>query len=264
MKKNHQNLKAVFLLGFFALVGVGTYNALVINSTSGTYVSGHFKRIDEVLGEVKAGRTIAVEARWQKIGAHTPVKVRDVAVAQDISIVSQAVTVNTPAPEAFIQETLELKLAEVANPRTWKEPLKTSQFNGSITTNNGVIESLNVSLPGFENISVSFAELAGNVFEYEYQGQVYSGLMYQVDSSSFMVTLTHGPLEGTRLRFNSGAQEPAVEQEMNQQFLAETHNVQPGSFGSEEVQPIEAPVAELNPENNELQAPGFNFEAQSI
>jgi hypothetical protein len=60
-----------------------------------------------------------------------------------------------------------------------------------------------VSLPNGEGLDVSFSEMTGNVFEYDVDGEVYSGMMYQVDQHAYMVTLTNGPLEGTRLRFSS-------------------------------------------------------------
>jgi hypothetical protein len=69
-----------------------------------------------------------------------------------------------------------------------------------------VIENLIVSLPQGEGITVSFSELAGNVFEYDINGEIYSGMMYQVDQKSYMVALTNSPLEGTRLRCSSACE----------------------------------------------------------
>src|SRR5690606_9033321 len=115
----------------------------------------------------------------------------------------------------------------------------------SLNANDGVIESLNVLLPEGQEMYVSFAELNGNVFQYDFAGEIYSGMRYQVDQNSYMVTLTNGPLEGTRLRFSKlGAQEQQFETE---QALADAQ-IEAGSFGQEptghapmahEVQPVE-------------------------
>ena len=118
----------------------------------------------------------------------------------------------------------------MVNPRKYQHGAPTGQFTGSLSTNNGVIESLSVSLPNSENVSVSFSELTGNVFEYDFNGEIYSGMMYQVDQHAYMVTLTNGPLEGTRLRFSE--ETPVVEQQITQEKLAE-NNIEVGSFGDE-------------------------------
>jgi len=44
------------------------------------------------------------------------------------------------------------------------------------------------------------------VFEYDINGEIYSGMMYQVDQKSYMVALTNSPLEGTRLRCSSACE----------------------------------------------------------
>lgn len=258
MKISQKQLKSLFFISLTAVMAVGTYNALIINSHSDMSGISSNKRLDEMFGDVKVGRAIAVEAKWQKLSVVKAATVQAVIPSNTITTVASSDV--TPSNEAFIQESLELNLTEVVNPNRYKKPLSAKDFSGSVVANNGIIESLNVSIPGVEGISVAFGELSGNVFEYEHAGQVYSGLMYQVDAGSYMVTLTNGPLEGTRMRFNSQIpKEDAVEQ--NQQFLAETHNVEPGNFGSEEQ---EQPVADFAPNNSEFQNAGFNFEAKSI
>lgn len=96
--------------------------------------------------------------------------------------------------------------------------------------------------------------MSGNVFEYDLNGELYSGMMYQVDQNAYMVTLTNGPLEGTRLRFSSV--DPVVEQQDNQVKLAE-NNVEIGSFGSAQ------PAPEMMLENDQQSAQeiqAFNFQ----
>jgi hypothetical protein len=152
----------------------------------------------------------------------------------------------------------------VVIPKKYAQGLGTDKFSGSLQTNNGVIESLSVSLPNGEGVSVSFSEMSGNVFEYDFGGDLYSGMMYQVDQNSYMVTLTNGPLEGTRLRFNATQEENMQE---TRDFLAENHNVEVGNFGddaqAQDVQP-EMMVENQDTQNPDaqFQAQGFNFESQ--
>jgi RNA recognition motif-containing protein len=247
MNNQKTKTKTVLIAGFLALVGVGTHNALMIQSNSSLGQAASIKRLDEMNGVVIHGRTIAVEKKWQKIPAIKTAKVE--------SQNSPSVVANGTSETPVLQGALELKLAEVINPKKWQQPLNPAQFSGSVVANDGIIESLNVSLPGMDSVTVSFTEMAGNVFEYDYAGEVYSGLMYQVDQSSYMVTLTNGPLEGTRMRFQGQSTAP----EQTQQFLAEVHQVEVGSFGSDELS--ESPMG-----NNEesIHAAGFNFEAKQI
>lgn len=224
-KKKFLSVVAVALF-----VVTGTYNAVVINSES--LISGNevkfVKRLDEIYGVTVPGREVAASVAWKKIGSAPVVAQVQVPVVQNESFSSPSES--APAPEtAAVQEELTLSLVEVINPKKWQNGIPAGQFNGSLSTNNGVIENLSVSLPNGEGVSVSFSEMTGNVFEYDLDGELYSGMMYQVDQNAYMVTLTNGPLEGTRLRFSSS--EPAVEQEQNQELLAE-NNVDVGSFGN--------------------------------
>jgi hypothetical protein len=125
---------------------------------------------------------------------------------------------------AAVQEELELKLAGVINPVKYKKGLTASQFNGSLLTNNGTIESLSISLPNNEGLSISFSEMKGNVFEYEFDGEVLSGMIYQADQNSYMITFNNGPLEGTRLNFLNV--NPTEQVPQNEQLLAQVHNAE--------------------------------------
>lgn len=215
----------------------GTYNAVVINSES--YLAStdlkFVKRLDELYGVTVSGRD-AASIQWQKLPAlRQPMpEVRPIQVTQDISTVSAAPAPSFQeevVPQAAVQEELSLNLVEVINPKKWQNGLNNSQFTGNLTTNQGVIESLEVSLPNGEGVSVSFSEMTGNVFEYDYDGELYSGMMYQVDQNSYMVTLSNGPLEGTRMRFTSAGSEAEQQQEVENQ-LAE-NNIEVGNFGND-------------------------------
>lgn len=242
MKGNKIKLMGFTFCGLFVLTGI--YNSVVINSKSLLDSDVKFvKRLDEVYGVTIPGRKVAAATTWKKISSarintapNFPKKIEISNISDSAPVASSSSEV---VQEAVIQENLNLNLIEVINPKRWQNGLKQSEFTGSISTNNGVIESLSVSLPGDEGLSVSFSEMTGNVFEYDFNGELYSGMMYQVDQSAYIVTLTNGPLEGTQLRFSSQAS--PEEQQQEEQFLAE-NNVNVGEFGSENIQ------AEISPE----------------
>jgi hypothetical protein len=192
-------------LGFLCVTG--SYNAFVINSES--IISGNdirfAKRLDEVYGVVVSKREVANSMAWQKLS------VRQAAIYKNTGALSvpsfKALGASDEAQQsegytqAAVQEELSLNLTGVINPKKWQQGLNNSQLSGSLSTNQGVIESLSVSLPNGEGVSVSFSEMSGNVFEYDFNGELYSGMMYQENQNSYVVTLTNGPLEGTRLTF---------------------------------------------------------------
>lgn len=212
----------------------GTYNAIVINSESTiTGVDMKFaKRLDEVYGTITSKREVAASMNWQKLS------VKQAAVARPKSFPKEykSAQIETQqsgeiaAPNAAVKEELSLNLTAVINPKKWQQGLTASQFSGSLSTNEGVIESLSVSLPNGEGVSVSFSEMAGNVFEYDFEGELYSGMMYQDGKNSYVVTLTNGPLEGTRLTFTG---EESVEDQMkaedDQRMMAENTESEAGT-----------------------------------
>lgn len=270
MKKASFNTKKITgaLVAAFFIV-TGTYNAVVINSDSHINTDVKFvKRLDEIYGVVKPGREVAASITWQKLSREEVKEIKKYAPAPVSKSLVAVTTTNTEVvnelPQAAVQEELDLNLVEVVNPKKYAQGLGTDKFSGNLVTNQGVIESLNVSLPNGEGVSVSFSEMSGNVFEYDLNGDLYSGMMYQVDQNSYMVTLTNGPLEGTRMKFNATAQEENLQE--SRDYLAENHNVEVGNFGEEapqaqEVQP-EMMVDNAQNPDAQFQAQGFNFESQ--
>lgn len=254
--KNKNKMIAFTVLGLFVLTG--TYNALVINSDSHLNEENKFvKRLDEIHGVTIAGRHMA--GTWQKLSQVKmgPKKALPVVAKTEVKETSTVAPTFAEVPAAAVQESLSLSLVEVINPKKYQNGAPANSFNGSLATNNGVIESLTVSLPGSENLSVAFSEMTGNVFEYDFNGEIYSGMMYQVDTNAYMVTLTNGPLEGTRLRFS--AESPAIEQQQTQEKLAENNNVEVGTFGSDAAPAIEAEVAPTEMVQNDVATQGFKF-----
>lgn len=260
MKSENNKIKNAGLAFFGLFILVGCYNAFVINSDS--HLSDHdqkfMKRLDEINGVTIPGRAMAGSLSWQKLDPKRIVK-RDQQMQKLAEIKNDDAPVETEEP--LVKEELNLSLVEVINPKKYQAGLVADQFNGTLSSSNGVIENLVVSLPQGEGMSVSFSELAGNVFEYDLNGEIYSGMMYQVDQKSYMVTLTNGPLEGTRLRFSSDL--PAVQQFETQEALA-AHNVEVGTFGANPVQEISTEVAhDENIQHDNFQAQGFNMDQQA-
>lgn len=263
MKQKHNPKKVLAILSFGFLMVTGTYNAIIINSESsisGTDVR-FVKRLDEVYGVVESKRVVAASLQWQKLTVKQAAQVRKQELANSIVPQldglenAQAETVN----QAAVQDDLNLSLTEVVNPKKWQQGLNSSQFNGSLSTNNGVIETLTVSLPNGEGLSVSFSEMTGNVFEYDFDGELYSGMMYQVDQNSYMVTLTNGPLEGTRLKFSGEASlEEQQQQEESQRSLAEASEAEAGYHKEE---PVVAETQEYQQNESSQEQPQDNFQA---
>lgn len=267
MKQTNRML-AFLAVGLFVVTG--TYNSIVINSESG--ISGDevrfVKRLDELYGVTVPGREVAASVTWKKLSA-PQMRLAETKpyIQQPISTIASAPAQEAPSEpstQAAVQEELTLSLVEVINPKKWQNGLNNTQFNGSLSTNQGVIESLSVALPNGEGVSVSFSEMTGNVFEYDLDGELYSGMMYQVDQNAYMVTLTNGPLEGTRLRFSN--QQAAEEQqpEVEQPQLAE-NNVDTNEFGNNGV--VQSEEAQPNTEaiiQNDQQMQQEAMQAQSI
>ncbi len=232
-------------MGFFAMIG--TYNAVVINSDSiidGSQVQ-FAKRIDELYGVVVSKREVAASLNWQKVSVKQAAVYRqfknELASAQVSQASGDQADASQVVSEAAVQDSLNLNLTQVMNPKKWQQGLKEDQFSGSLNTNNGVIESLSVSLPGGEGVSVSFSEMTGNVFEYDLGGELYSGMMYQESQNSYVITLTNGPLEGTKLTFTGEAPVKQIQQnEEAQRMLAENSESEAGQQIPQDQQAPEA------------------------
>lgn len=217
--------KTAFSVAFLFTL-VGTFNAVIINSDSSLSNKGNFvKRLDERYGVVTPGRSVAATSEWQKLEK----KPLPSTLAKTASPAIQPTELVAEVPTSAVPEDLRLNLVEVI--RNGNRGEFQGQFSGSLFTRAGVIESLDVSLPEGVTISVAYSELMGNVFEYSQKGEVNSGMLYQVDDQSYIITLTNGPLEGMRMRFSAA---PLLEQQdLNQQELVENHKIEIGGFGDD-------------------------------
>lgn len=192
-----------------AFVLIGTYNSVVVNSDSFMDAQRvHFvKRLDEVYGVVTVGRQVASpQGQWVKLTASAPltkpvvVKKSNPTIAVTAQIAEEEIA-DVSGAHAAIREDLELSLIEVFNAKKYPHPPKAGDFVGGLRAKDGLLESIEAVLPSGEKLSVSYSEMVGNVFEYTMDSQILSGMVYQMDKSTYMVTLTNGPLEGTRLKF---------------------------------------------------------------
>lgn len=247
MKKHFKKIVGVGIGSFMLL---GTLNAFMINHHSElkgkiTFVND----LNEMSEAAEPGRILATNNNWKKVAsAESPTN-------NESSVSEIEPQGNEPSA---IDEELKLDLVEVINPKIWSKGLPSSEFNGDLETSNGTIQELSISLPGREVISISFAEMTGNVFQYDYAGEIYSGMLYQVDPKSYMVTLTNGPLEGTRLRFVEGFNPEQIE---IKETLKEEHNLEIGFFGDNQKEPQDEKKSEkIDPALVEAQL--VNMDAQ--
>lgn len=207
-------LKSLSIICSMMLFTLGTYNAVFMSSLD--FMSDSeikfAKRLDEMNGRIVAAQ--APYKEWAgliqpKVEVKKPLKIvkkvmkvsskKKNEIKKEVNVEKYAET--TPKAEPAINTSLDLQLVELFNVKKYQKPLSPSDFKGELFTANGVIENLNVQLPNNEAIDISYAELSGNVFSYEYDSQKYSGMMYEVGKGTFMVTLTNGPFAGTRMKF---------------------------------------------------------------
>jgi hypothetical protein len=267
MFRDYDSSKLFFQIFFLSFVVLGTYNAVVINEESeiSTDQMKFVKRLDESYGVITPGRMVAASTTWKKLSVSEMKRNPIVQVVSKIdSSIKKNEEDNNQAITAAIGEELNLALIEVINPKKWKTALTKSDFSGSLATRDGLIENLSVSLPSEESISISFAEMSGNVFEYDRDGEIFSGMIYQVDPKSYMITLTNGPLEGTRLKFSNEENNTDVDSNVDTQELesSQSEEVVAGNFGEEispEFTPDEISQYDRSIQEEAVKAQSFKF-----
>jgi hypothetical protein len=103
---------------------------------------------------------------------------------------------------------LSLDLVEVIPPPN-REAVNV--YGGELQVSGNSLDHLILNMD--EHFEISFVSLDGNTFEYQINGETYSGMLYQVDQDSYMVTLTNGSLEAYRFRFMSKKEEQNIAHE---------------------------------------------------
>lgn len=264
--KNKQS-KNRFTLGLLAtaFVVVGTYNSVVVNSDEFMdHQQVRFvKGLDEMTGVIRPGRVMANYGEWTKLNSQRPV------IAESKNKFINAATANPAAPQdtvveetiasnAAIKEELSLELTEVFNAKKYPQGVKPGDFNGTLSAADGIIDSISVKLPGLDvPFSISSTEMIGNVFEYDGADGKLSGMIYQMDKTSYMVTLTNGPMEGTRLKFSA-----AKEEEFGNNSAAVAENNYPEENVIAEETPEFAPVVSDDGSNTVVGAFGAEQQAE--
>ncbi len=192
-----------FYLGSLA-AAFGLYNSLVINSDSSLNLNGEFanKRLDEILGRITQGRQPASEAT-----ALTPIPIKGVGVGLEINKEEvKTLNVETPKDEAppellpaNIVENLQLKLIEIQKLDTNEN--QTEQVQGHLNSKDGVIENLSVTFDDGETLGLENLPLSANRFIYQYNGETYYGMFFQIEGDTYMVRFTDGPFRLKQLVF---------------------------------------------------------------
>lgn len=274
MKKG---LLGITLLGSALLIG-GTYTSMSINSDS--FMNDNeikfVKRLDELKGRVI--RSVAsvkpfsffpesLESSELKTQSVTSVKPFNfyngnstVATKRGQAVIENGIgAVDQNKAKAVITKELDLVLTEVYSPRKYNVPLTKAQFDGSLKANNGIIENLEVSLPNQEAFNLSNVEMNGNMFSYEMAGEKYQGMIFTTDNKSFMVSLTEGPMDGTRFKFDAvnATQEEVLIVNDNQNVVdnnAQNIDVNPADPSFNQAQPAVAQPVVTNEDQNQVVA----------
>ena len=166
------------------------------------------KRLDEIQGQKVEGKTQwkslskverALANKDEVVIARSSLK--QVVSSVNNSNIAKRAEDNNQKAEAIIKQRLDLKMTEFYNGKLFKNPLVPSQFEGALFMNNGMIESLEATLPNGVSINISYSEMEGNTFKYEMDGKELSGMVYEAAQGTYMLTLANGPYEGGRMKF---------------------------------------------------------------
>ncbi|MFZ4712850.1 MAG: hypothetical protein ACOYL6_04010 [Bacteriovoracaceae bacterium] len=112
---------------------------------------------------------------------------------------------------AVIGGELDLNLSELYSPNPKLAGVSKEKLNGSLSANNGVIDSMDVILPNGESIALNSIRMCGNLFTVEISSEKYTGMIFTTDNKSYMVSLTSTSsttsnevsLNGMRMKFEA-------------------------------------------------------------
>ncbi|MFT6632619.1 MAG: hypothetical protein ACJAS4_002583 [Bacteriovoracaceae bacterium] len=273
MKSLKRLLLGTTLLGTVAFFVLGSMNSIVVdkqaflrNDLNITFA----KRLDEMNGDVVIGRMAASIPKWDNTKSLAPIKkinkiTKKVFITKKskLSIVKNIVSA---APGPTVKNAPDLELTGgLFN----KKPLKDGKgYSGKAHIVDGVIEEINVTLPGGKQFIINTNErMVGNVFQYEdtETREMRSGLFYEVKKGQYMITLTDDTkFAGLRLEFKSEAGTEVKSKNnnsnwaMNDQNVEENDNLDVNNFtdDSHEAYEVEdqkdAYAARLEEESNEM------------
>ncbi len=289
MKKQFLGL-TVIGAGLFGLASMATYSIKSEDFMNDNEIK-FVKRIDELNGHMVRSvaslrpiNLIKSEVKKEEVKALPVISRSMVNFNAPVPVINRgevAKSEKAPKVKAAISQDLDCALTEVYSPKKYQNALTKNQFEGSLRTANGVIESLEVRLPNNEVVSIDGAKMVGNLFTYSLNGEKLNGMIFTTDNKNFMVSLTDGPFADTRFKFETNNQEEssndnvALNDEQPQQFeeQAPAENVkidinpQDPSFKNVVAQPqqfVQNPeehTAELSEEQiqQQISTQGFNF-----
>lgn len=212
-----------------AIMGSGVKNSMEMNSRSFLEEkSVSAKRIDELTDEMdiatskksfhfaKAEKPVVKKEKTHKkisFAVNSEIKANDLLAQEEV---------------AYIQESLSLELVEYYNPKKYASLMKSGDHDlsvsGSLEAANGVVEKIDVTLPSGESLFVEYGAMKRNRFSYdvevEGESQKARGVIYQLDSDHYMVSLEDGPYAGTRMKFKNLEQRDADYDSADQEVLA--------------------------------------------
>jgi hypothetical protein len=280
------NFKNATILGSAFLAILGCFNTFQMNSNQ--FMNSNeikfAKRLDEMNGDVKVGRLAASAINWETLKQN---KNEIVAMKAPTRVIAKP-SINEEAPlevsTASIKEDLTLNVTQVFNSKDKNFNANKGEASGSITTKDGVIESINVTLPSGQAIEISTnSEMEGNVFQYEDNDtkEIYSGMFYKISETSYMVTLTNDKkLGGTRIQFdaptngeeenansnwamNDGSYESAIQEETTSQEVS-NNEVAPQVESNQEVANEEISNENANQVDQAAQEQALNNNEQNV
>jgi len=262
-----------FMIASALMIALGGYNSALVDETA--FLRNDFgiklaKRLDEIKGEIIVGRMAASIPTWNQSSTKLIKKqaeqlIKNEITPKKISKKKKIAQIDKAIPAPVVNDDLELSLSGGFYDK--KALTDASQFSGSAVVQDGVIEAINVSLPGGQVLSINTNErMVGNVFQYEDTGtrERKSGLFYKVKPGVFMVTLTDDTqFPGLRLEFKTNESAEIAEnnnldvdyQDNQPQELEQAQNNQEVDFYQEAATQEQAPV-EQPAENTSY---GFNF-----
>lgn len=197
-----------FVIGGLTLFVWGSMNSQVLDKNAfmqNKYNIKFAKRLDEMNGKLVEGRMAASvdSSKWSKLTTASikkTIKKLETPKKQEV-----AKSVETPRSEPAIKDADLILTGGLFN----KKPLKDkSAFNGEAKIVDGVLERVDLTLPGGVSVQLSPSNerLNGNVFTYEdtETGEARSGLVYMVKKGVYMATLTNDTnFAGLRLEFKT-------------------------------------------------------------
>lgn len=193
----NKTLTMTMLIAFSIFLISGIYNTFIVDFSVDTDSFNAYKfsikntKYKKIVSYASTRKRSLARANYSK-KRKVIVKKATENSRQEISPVNQ---------RAHIQDEIDLVLKEFFNPKLYKKVLSSNDAEGSLRAKDGIIESFEIALPNGEQVTGQFSEMNGNVFTYDHEGVMFSGLIYQSGNNAYSVSLVNGPLKGSKMKF---------------------------------------------------------------